>query len=131
MSKEEIQALLRRNSAPDKQSISTEEGIEVAKSALKAAAEKGIVCALAGGLAMHLYGFTRATTDVDMIANQLLGWEAKDKLSFGGETASTGKHEINLKWIVRDDFFREFYEAACVMPSKPMKDFSSSALNGW
>ena len=114
MSKEEIQALLRRNLTPEKQSISTEEGLEVAKSAIKAAHEKGIVCALAGGLAMHLYGFTRATTDVDMIANQVLGWEAKDKLSFGGETypASTGKREINLKWIVRDDFFREFYEAA-------------------
>ena len=114
MSKEEIQALLRRNLTPEKQSISTEEGLEVAKAAIKAAHEKGIVCALAGGLAMHLYGFTRATTDVDMIANQLLGWEAKDKLSFGGETypASTGKREIHLKWIVRDDFFREFYEAA-------------------
>jgi hypothetical protein len=114
MSKEEIQALLRRNLTPEKQSISTEEGLEVAKSAIKAAQEKGIVCALAGGLAMHLYGFTRATTDVDMIANQLLGWEAKDKLSFGGETypASTSKREINLKWILRDDFFREFYEAA-------------------
>ena len=114
MSKEEIQALLRRNLTPEKQSISTEEGLEVAKAAIKAAHEKGIVCALAGGLAMHLYGFTRATTDVDMIANQLLGWEAKDKLSFGGETypASTGKREIDLDWIVRDDFFREFYEAA-------------------
>jgi hypothetical protein len=114
MSKEEIQALLRRNLTPEKQSISTEEGLEVAKFAIKAAHEKGIVCALAGGLAMHLYGFTRATTDVDMIADQLLGWEAKDKLSFGGETysASTGKREIDLDWIVRDDFFREFYEAA-------------------
>ncbi len=112
MSKQELQALLRRNLTPEKQSISTEEGLEVAKSAIKAAHEKGIVCALAGGLAMHLYGFTRATTDVDMIANQLLGWEAKDKLSFGGETALAGKREINLKWIVRDDFFREFYEAA-------------------
>ena len=114
MNKEEIQALLRRNSAPDNQSISTEEGIEVAKSALKAAAEKGIVCALAGGLAMYLYGFTRATTDVDMVTDRLLGWQAKDKLSFGGETypASTGKRETDLKWIARDDFFREFYEAA-------------------
>ncbi len=114
MSKEEIQALLRRNLTPDKQSISTEEGLEVAKAAIKAAHEKGIVCALAGGLAMHLYGFTRATTDVDFIADQPLGWTAKDKLSFGGETypASTGKREIDLKWIIRDDFFCELYEAA-------------------
>ena len=64
---------------------------------------------------MHLYGFTRATTDVDMVADALLpGWQAKDKLSFGGETysASTGKREVDLDWIVRDDFYREFYEAA-------------------
>ena len=114
MSKEEIQALLRRNLTPDKQSISTEEGLEVAKAAVKAAQEQGIVCALAGGLAMHLYGFTRATTDVDMVASAPLGWQAKDKLSFGGETYPTaaGKREIDLDWIVRDDFFREFYEAA-------------------
>ena len=114
MNKEEIQALLRRNLTPNKQSISTEEGLEVAKAAVKAAREQGIVCALAGGLAMHLYGFTRATTDVDMVASAPLDWQAKDKLSFGGETypAAAGKREIDLDWIVRDDFFREFYEAA-------------------
>jgi hypothetical protein len=114
MSREELRELLRRNSAPDKQSISTEEGLAVARAATKAAGERGVVCALAGGLAMHLYGFTRATTDVDMIADRPLGWQAKDKLSFGGETysASAGGREIDLDWIVRDDFFREFYEAA-------------------
>lgn len=114
MSKEEIQALLRRNTAPDKQSISTEEGLAVARLAAQAAQAKGIVCALAGGLAMHLYGFTRATMDVDMIATQPLGWEAKDKLSFGGETyaAPAGHRTIELAWILRDDFFRDFYEAA-------------------
>lgn len=114
MSKEEIRALLQRNSLPDKQSISTEEGLIVARVAARAAHDKGIVCALAGGLAMHLYGFTRATEDVDMIASDLLGWQAKDQLSFGGETysASTGTREIDLDWIVRNDFFYEFYEAA-------------------
>ncbi|MDX2033627.1 MAG: hypothetical protein SF339_23325 [Blastocatellia bacterium] len=114
MSKEEIQELLRRNLAPDKRSVSTEEGLEIARAAARAAAEKGIACALAGGLAMHLYGFTRATTDVDMIADALLGWEAKESLSFGGETylASTGAREIDLDWIVRDDFFRDFHVAA-------------------
>ena len=114
MSKENIQALLRRNTAPDKQSISTEEGLEVARSASIQAHTKGIVCALAGGLAMHLYGFTRATMDVDMIADRPLGWSAKDKLSFGGETysATVGSRAIDLDWILRDDFFRDFYEAA-------------------
>ena len=110
MSKEEIQELLRRNLAPDKRSISTEEGLEVAR----AAAQRGIACALAGGLAMHLYGFTRATTDVDVIAEALLGWQVRGPLSFGGETyiASTGEREIDLDWIVRNDFFRDFYVAA-------------------
>jgi hypothetical protein len=114
MSKEEIQALFRHNLTPDKHSISTEEGLEVAKAAVRAAHEQGIDCALAGGLAMHLYGFTRATMDVDMVATAPLDWPAKAELSFGGATypASTGKREIDLKWIVRDDFFREFYEAA-------------------
>ena len=114
MSKEEIQELLRRNLAPDKRSLSTEEGLEVARAATRAAAEKSIACALAGGLAMHLYGFTRATTDVDVIAEALLGWQVRGPLSFGGETyiASTGEREIDLDWIVRNDFFRDFYEAA-------------------
>ncbi len=114
MSKEEIRALLQRNSAPDKQSISTEEGLVVARTASTEARTKGIVCALAGGLAMHLYGFTRATMDVDMIADQPLDWAIKDKLSFGGETyaAIVGTRSIDLDWILRDDFFRDFYDAA-------------------
>lgn len=114
MSKEEIRALLQRNTAPEKQSISTEEGLAVARTASQEARAKGIVCALAGGLAMHLYGFTRATMGVDMIADQSLNWAVKDKLSFGGETysASTGNRVIDLDWILRDDFFRDFYEAA-------------------
>jgi len=114
MSKEEIRALLRRNTEPDQQSISTAEGLEVARAAARAARAQGIACALAGGLAMHLYGFTRATTDVDMIASAPLGWPVKDKLSFGGETyaAMAGQREIDLDWIIRNDFFLDFYEAA-------------------
>ena len=34
----------------------------------KLARARGIDCALAGGVAVQLYGFTRATVDVDMIA---------------------------------------------------------------
>lgn len=114
MSKEEIRALLRRNSEPHHQSISTAEGLEVARAAAQAAHAQGIACALAGGLAMHLYGFTRATTDVDMIASAPLGWPVKNKLSFGGETyvATVGQREIDLDWILRDDFFLDFYDVA-------------------
>jgi hypothetical protein len=114
MSKEEIRALLRRNTEPAQQSISTAEGLEVARAAARAASAQGITCALAGGLAMHLYGFTRATTDVDMIASAPLGWQVKSTLSFGGETyaAITGQREIALNWIIRNDFFLDFYNAA-------------------
>ncbi len=114
MSKEEIRELLRSNISPDKQSISTEEGLTVARAAAKAAKDRGVICALAGGLAMHLYGFTRATVDVDMIANELLDWQHKDTLSFGGViyTVPAGDREIDLDWIIRNDFFKEFYEAA-------------------
>ena len=114
MSKEELRALLQRNTEPDKQSISTAEGLEVARTAARAAQAQGVACALVGGLAMHLYGFTRATTDVDMIADAPLGWQAKDTLNIGGETytALAGAREIELDWIIRDDFFRDFYEAA-------------------
>ena len=114
MSKEEIHELLRRNAAPDKRSVSTAEGLEVARAATQAAQANGITCAVAGGLGMHLYGFTRATTNVDMIADRPLDWPLKEKLSFGGETYGVivGGREIDLDWIIRADFFREFYEAA-------------------
>lgn len=114
MSREELRELLQRNAAPDKRSISTEEGLTVAREASRAARERGVLCALAGGLAMHLYGFTRATTDVDMIADKPLDRPVKDTLSFGGETYSmaAGGREVDLDWILRNDFFQDFYEAA-------------------
>ncbi len=40
MSKEEIRALLRRNTEPDKQSITTAEGLEVARAAARALGTK-------------------------------------------------------------------------------------------
>lgn len=114
MSQEELRALLRRNSEPDKQSISTTEGLAVAREVSQVARGKGITCAVAGGLAMHLYGFTRATTDIDFIANAALGWPVIKPLSFGGEGyhAMLGERMIEVDWILRDDFFRDFYEAA-------------------
>ena len=114
MNQEEIRALLQRNLSPEQQSLSTAEGLEVARTAARAAHAQGIRCALAGGLAMHLYGFTRATQDVDMIADLALDWPVKDQLSFGGETyaAQAGAREIALDWIRRNDFFQDFYEAA-------------------
>ncbi|MFN0124471.1 MAG: hypothetical protein ACKV2V_28560 [Blastocatellia bacterium] len=114
MSRDEIQKLLLRNATPGKQSISTAEGLEVARAAAAHARELNIACAVAGGLAMHLYGFTRATTDVDFIAAALLGWPPADRISCGGASYATqaAGRDIAHDWIVRDDFFRDFYEAA-------------------
>jgi hypothetical protein len=102
------------NSGADKTSISTEDGVAAAEAVTKLSQERGIECALTGGIAMHLYGFTRATTNVDMLASKPLGLEAKRKLSLGGEgyTIKVGAKEITVDWIIRDDEIAEIYTAA-------------------
>ncbi len=107
-------ATIQRNSAPEAQSISTEVGLAAAREIAKVAEKEGVDFALAGGIAMHLYGFTRATTDVDMIASDLLDLDAMLDLSFGGERypVKVGDRIINVDWIVRDDDAADAYEAA-------------------
>ena len=53
-------------------SISTAVGVQAAEQIKQTADETRIGIALAGGIAMHVYGFTRATTDVDMLAESVL-----------------------------------------------------------
>jgi hypothetical protein len=107
-------ATIQRNSAPEAQSISTEDGLMAAHRIAKIAESEGVNFALAGGIAMHLYGFTRATTDVDMIASDALSMDSVRDLSFGGETypINIGSRIINVDWIVRDDESAAFYESA-------------------
>jgi len=102
------------NSGTEKPSITTEDGVAAAEAVTKIAQEHGIDCALAGGVAMHLYGFTRATTDVDMLASKPLGLKLDRKLSFGGEsyTIEIGARKITVDWIVRDDEVSEIYAMA-------------------
>ncbi|MGH9800363.1 MAG: hypothetical protein ACRD82_08365 [Blastocatellia bacterium] len=104
------------NCGTEKPSITTEDGVAAAETVTKMAQERGIDCALAGGVAMHLYGFTRATTDVDMVASGTLDLETDRKLSFGGETYTieVGARKIAVDWIVRDDEVAEIYSAALV-----------------
>lgn len=107
-------ALIRRNSAPEAQSISTEDGLAAARQIAEVAKREGVDYALVGGIAMHLYGFTRATTDVNLIASATLDLKATRDLSFGGESypVKVGKRVINVDWIVRDDDIADFYESA-------------------
>ena len=52
--------------------ISTDTGVEAARKAGELAAREEIEWAVAGGLAMHLYGSPRMTKDVDIIASRHL-----------------------------------------------------------
>lgn len=104
----------KSSSAPTKRAISTEEGLAAATVIIEQADKEKIAYALAGGIAMHLYGYLRATQDVDMLAADKLTLPAERPLSFGGESyvVKVGARDINVDVIVRDDFFREFYAAA-------------------
>jgi hypothetical protein len=112
MSKEELQLLV--NEAIEKPEVLTSEGLKVAAMISEQAERLGIDCALAGGIAMHVYGFQRATKGVDLLASDILGLPCVNKLSFGGESyfVEADKKKILVDLIVRDDFFRNFYEAA-------------------
>jgi hypothetical protein len=94
--------------------IATDVGIEAAQKVGELAAQEEIEWALAGGLAMHLYGSQRLTKDVDIIASHDLSLTAKHRLSFGGSsyTLQVGKYEVPIDWIVRNDGYEVFYRAA-------------------
>ncbi len=96
-------------------SISTEEGIAAAEEILKKAKISNVKCAICGGLAMHLYGFVRATVDVDFVASQKLPLRANKALQMGGETYQIelgNEKQVDIDWIVRSDDKQEIYEAA-------------------
>jgi hypothetical protein len=105
----------RYKSSSAKQSISTDEGLDIASKVVRRAEENNVKCALCGGLAMHVYGFTRATVDVDFIAAAKLTLPATRELEMGGEayTVQSGsEQEIEVDWIIRADDKKEVYEAA-------------------
>jgi Protein of unknown function (DUF2442) len=98
-----------------RQSISTADGLEVAGKVVKIAQENKIECALCGGLAMHVYGFARATANVNFIAATRLPLPSARELEMGGEayTVESGEEkEIEVDWIMRADDKKELYEAA-------------------
>lgn len=102
------------NSSSVKKSIPTEIGIEAAEVVAEVANENDIAIALAGGIAMHIYGFTRATTDVDMLAQKILPLESHGELNFGGESyrVKAGKRTVSVDVIVRNDELKKIYETA-------------------
>lgn len=112
MSEEEIKKLIETNL--EKQTVSTETGLQVADKLKQIASAENVDFAIAGGLAMHLYGFVRATLDVDFIANRRISLEAKRHLIFGGERyeVEIDGRKIDTDWIVRKDKYAEIYVQA-------------------
>ena len=102
------------SSSSIKKSIPTELGIETAEAITKIAKKNKITIALAGGIAMHIYGFTRATTDVDMLAQKVLPLEKQKNLSFGGENykVKVSKRTVSVDVIVRSDELARIYKTA-------------------
>ena len=111
--KGQLQAYIRRN-LEEKAAIRTEDGLRALEEVAKLARAAGIRYALAGGIAMHLYGFTRATTDVDVVAERSLDLETERELAFGGAsyTVTIDRQVIPIDWIVRDDDNAEWYVGA-------------------
>lgn len=112
--------LAKRNGGQLAQTITTEEGLEAVELLAKVADENGVDFMIAGGLAVQLYGFTRATTDADVFASDVLPLDAFRKLSFGGESynvqIASGK-VIVVDWIVRNDEQQDVYEASLIQSS--------------
>ena len=80
----------------------------------KLANENNIDWALAGGLAVILYGSDRLTKDVDIIASKRLSLESVGNLVQGGERylIKTDKKKVAVDWIIRKDEFKQLFAEA-------------------
>lgn len=115
MSEKDYQQLVERVlQDASKLMIATDTGIEAAQQAGQLAAQEEIAWAVAGGLAMHLYGSPRLTKDVDIIASNHLSLTPDHPLSFGGSsyTLQVSRYAVQLDWIVRNDGYQKYYRAA-------------------
>ena len=94
--------------------ISTDTGLEAAQQFGEMATREELEWAIAGGIAMHLYGSPRLTKDVDIIASNHLSLTPQHSLSFGGSSyvLQVGKYNVQVDWIVRSDGYRELYRSA-------------------
>jgi len=94
--------------------IDTETGIAAVNQLAEIARRENVEWALAGGVAMHLYGSSRLTKDVDVISLKRLSLKSIRPIGFGGESyeVTVGVKRIHVDWIVREDNYREYYVQA-------------------
>lgn len=109
MTASDLEKIIKSNSS--KETIPTDIGIKAGLLLAEIAEKEAIDWAFAGGIAMHIYGFDRATTDVDIVSNQALNIDSTETLSFGGESyrVEVGEKSVTVDWIVRNDEFSKFY----------------------
>jgi hypothetical protein len=115
MSESDYQRIVERVSQSIAQPmIATDTGVEAAQQMGQLATQEEIAWAIVGGLAMYLYGSSRLTKDVDIIASQNLSLTPRHLLSFGGSnyTLQIGRYSVPVDWIVRNDGYQKFYRAA-------------------
>ena len=112
MSENEIIERVQKNvEAP---TVSSDTGLEAARELGKIAETEQIEWAIAGGIAMYLYGSPRLTKDVDIIAAKplSLAWDAPLNIGGGSYTVTVGKYKVTVDWTVRRDGYSKYYKAA-------------------
>ena len=94
--------------------LDDESAMETIETVGKLAYDNNIDWALAGGLAVILYGSDRLTKDIDIIASRLLPLERDGLLEQGGEryNVKTARRTVSVDWITRNDEAKRFYEEA-------------------
>ena len=127
MSEDEYQQIVERvQQSVANPMISTDTGVEAVQRVGQLAAQEQVEWAVAGGLAMHLYGSSRLTKEVDIIASNHLSLTPQHRLSFGGSsyTLKIGKYAVQVDWIVRNDGYEKYYRAAQPVPRhREIKDY--------
>lgn len=94
--------------------LDDESAMKAIETVAEIANQSDINWALAGGLAVILYGSDRLTKDVDIVASRKLPLESEGTLIQGGEryNINTGKKTVAVDWIIRRDEAKIFYQEA-------------------
>jgi len=95
-----------------KKFLSTEILDRIANEMTRLAGQQGINVAVAGGLAMQIYGSDRLTMDVDFVADKRIeGLTVKGEITFGGDKLLS-PDGVPVDWIVREDGYAPLYKEA-------------------
>ena len=113
--------------------IDPKAALQAAKQIIGMAEAEGKKAAVAGGMAMQMFGFTRATKDVDVVASDNLTLQSKRQLEFGGQVYAVrvDDAEIEVDWIVRADDKKLVYDTALHHAEMTEHGFPSSRPSGW